>query len=289
MTIPEQDQFADLLGDTEFNKEFKCVSYYGPGTPFFYIGWNEGTLFFADRRVRLAMTHIVDRDKVVSELAKGIGRVITGPYYIDGPQNDPNISPWPHDLARANELLDEAGWRDSDGDGIRDKDGVPFRFKFLYAVDAIIYERLARLLKDECAKAGIDVIADPTEWSVLLPRLSDRKFEAMVMGWGGDIVEDNYQLFHSSQIGNRGSNYVGFRNTDADALLEEIRRTINDDRRNELCHRLHRIIHDEQPYTFLYVRPELRLVDRRFENVRVHKLGLNYREWHVPKQKQRYK
>ncbi len=289
LVIPEPEQFADLVNDAEFNRDFACVSYYSPGTPFFYIGWNQDTPYFTDRRVRLAMTHILNRDQIVSELLKDFGQVITGPFYIKGAQNDPNIRPWPYDLQKAKQLLDEAGWRDSDGDGLRDKNGTPFRFKFLYSIDNTLYQRLAKLLKDQCAKVGIEVVADPMEWSVLLPRLSDRKFEAMVMGWGGDIVEDNYQILHSSQIGNRGANYVGFRNPQADALLEQIRRTMDEQKRDELSRQLHRIFHEEQPYTFLFARPTMRLVDRRFENIKVHPLGLNYLEWYVPKNSQRYK
>jgi peptide/nickel transport system substrate-binding protein len=111
----------------------------------------------------------------------------------------------------------------------------------------------------------------------------------MVMGWGGDIVEDDYPIFHSSQIGKGGYNYVGFRNSEADALLEQIRRTIDVGQQDVLCRRLHRILHEQQPYTFLLARPTFRLVDKRFENVKIHKMGLNYFEWYVPKEKQRYK
>ncbi len=287
--IPEPDQFSDLANYDEFKKEFDCLAYWNPGAPFYYLGWNQDTPFFKDKRVRLAMTHIINRQEIISKLLKGQGEMITGPFYIKGPQNDPDIRPWPYDLDRSKELLDEAGWVDSNSDGLRDKDGVAFRFKFMYSSASALYERLAKLLKDEAAKVGIEMIADPYEWSVLMPRLSDRKFEAMVMGWGGDIIEDNYQIFHSSQKGKRGSNYVGFDNAEADRLLEKIRRTMDEQERNKLCHELHRILHEEQPYTFLFARPTFRLVDKRFKNVKIHTLGLNYLEWYVPKEKQRYK
>lgn len=289
IVIPEPDQFADLVKDREFNEEFMCLSYWNPGAPFYYIGWNQDTVFFKDRRVRLAMTHIIDRDRVVSRLLKDHGRVITGPFFINGSQNDPSIKPWPYDSNRAKQLLDEAGWVDSDGDGLRDKNGVPFRFKFMYSSDKILYRRLVKFVKDEAAKVGIEVVPDPYEWSVIISRITDREFEAVVMGWGGDILEDPYQLWHSSQVGNRGSNYVGFRNRRADALIEQARRTLDETERNKLYHQLHRILHEEQPYTFLYARPSFRLVDRRFKNVIIRNLGLKYLEWYVPKEQQRYK
>ena len=289
LTIPEPDQFADLIADEKFNMEFDCLAVWYPGIPFFYIGWNEDTPFFADSRVRLAMTLSINREQIVSELLKGHGQIVSGPYYIRNSQNDAAIQPWPYDPEQAKKLLDEAGWIDHDGDGIRDKNGIPFRFKFLFSVGSDIYTRLASILKDELAKVGVDVIPDPYEWSVLIPKISDRQFESMVMGWGGDILEDHYQIFHSSQVGNRGSNYVGFRNAQADALLEQIRRTIDPVKSDALCHQLHRLIHEQQPYTFLFARPNFYVVDKRFQNVKIHNLGLNFLEWYVPKEKQMYK
>jgi len=289
IVMHDSEQFADLVADERFKRDFNCLAYWNPGVPFYFIGWNEDTPFFSDARVRLAMTLCINREQIISKLLKGYGEIITGPYYIKGTQNDASIKPWPYDPDRAKQLLDEAGWIDRDGDGVRDKNGVPFRFKFCYAAGDSLYVPLATLLKDELAKVGVEVIPDPYEWSVLLPKITDRHFEAMVMGWGGDIVEDNYQIFHSSQVGSGGMNYVGFRNARADALLEQIRRTIDPAKRDTLCRRLHRILHDQQPCTFLLVRPTYRAVDKRFQNVNIHKLGLNYLEWYVPKEKQRYK
>jgi len=289
LVIPEPEQFADLASNRQFNRNFRCLRYWNPAVPFYYIGWNQDTGFFADRRVRLAMTHIIDRRQIIALLLKGNGHIITGPFYIHGPQNDPNIQPWPYDPGTARRLLDEAGWLDHDGDGIRDKDAVPFRFRFMYCGDSTFYNRLVKLLKDAAARVGIDLIPDPYEWSVLIERLNDRKFDAAVMGWGGDILEDPYQLWHSSQIGNHGSNYVGFDSPRADELIEQARRSLDNTERNKLYHRLHLILHEQQPYTFLFTRPTFRLLDKRFKNVIIHPLGLNYLQWYVPKAEQRYK
>jgi len=289
IAIPELDQFADLLEDTEFNKEFNCLSYWNPGAPFYYIGWNINTPFFADRRTRLAMTHLIDRKKIIEKLMRGQATEISGPFFTQGDYYDKSIEPWPYDPNRAAELLDEAGWRDTDGDGVRDKDGLPFRFKFLYSTEKTLYHRLARLLKDTFETTGIEVVPEPAEWSVVITHLNDRDFDAMVIGWGGDVLEDFYQIFHSSQISGRGNNYVGFRNAQADSIMEQIRQALDKDKRIELCHRLHRILHDEQPYTFLYARETLRLVDKRFKNSKIYRLGPKYWQWYVPKAEQRYK
>ncbi len=109
------------------------------------------------------------------------------------------------------------------------------------------------------------------------------------MGWGGSIMDDFYQIFHSSQITNRGANYISFKNDEADELLEQIRRTMDEKKRISLCHKVHGILDYEQPYTFLFLRPVNRILSPRFENVIIHKLGIKEEEWFVPKDKQKYK
>ena len=104
-----------------------------------------------------------------------------------------------------------------------------------------------------------------------------------------EIGGDFYDIFHSSQIDNRGANYVGFNHPRADALLEEIRRTIDETRRIKICRQFHRVLHEQQPYTLLFARPTFRLIDKRFKNVKIHKLGPKYWQWYVPKELQRYK
>jgi len=287
---PLPEQFAQLSGDKEFTKDIRCLSYWHPGVGYFWMGWNQDRPFFKDRRVRLAMTHLVNRETICKYLLKvPEAKIPTGPFYIFGPQNDPNIKPWPYEPEKAKELLDEAGWVDTNGDGIRDKNGLPFRFRYMIGSGIPLHEQIAKLLKDEAAKVGIDVIPDPFEWSVFIQRVQDREFDAVNMAWGGGLAGDPYQVWHSSQIGNRGSNYVGFNNPKADAIIEEARQTLDPDKRNKLYHQLHRIIHEEQPYTFVYTRPEQRFLDKRFENMIIHKLGLDEHEWYVPKEKQKYK
>ncbi|MGB7582194.1 MAG: ABC transporter substrate-binding protein, partial [Sedimentisphaerales bacterium] len=255
----------------------------------FWIGWNEARPFFADKKVRLAMTYLIDRDSIIKHILRNPeARIPTGTFYIYGKQGDPNIKPWPYDLEKAKQLLDEAGWIDHDGDGIRDKNGVPFRFKYMIAADLALHEQIAKLVKDAAASVGIEVLLDPYEWSVFSQKVQNRDFDAVSMAWGGGIEEDPYQIWHSSQR-QKGSNYIDFNNPAADALIEQARQTLDPDKRNALYHQFDRIIHEEQPYTFIYTRPEQRFLDKRFQNVTIHKLGINELEWYVPTQFQKYK
>jgi peptide/nickel transport system substrate-binding protein len=288
LLMPTSEQFVEMSKDEEFLKEFAALEYWNPGTGYSYIGWNQAVPFFASHDVRLAMTHLIDRQGIIDNILGGLGQIVTGPFYIFSPQYDSSIEPWPYNPDRAKELLDKAGWVDNDGDGIRDRDGVLFRFKFMIVSGSPAYERIARYLKDEMSKAGIEMTIDPYEWSVFEERLNQRKFDATTLAWGGVVQSDPYQIWHSSQIKGRGSNRIGFSNKEADALIEQARRTMDADKRNQMYHRFHRILHEEQPYTFIRSRASIRFIDKRFENVKVHKLGLDPLEWYVPKDKQRY-
>jgi peptide/nickel transport system substrate-binding protein len=289
MLDPIPEQFDTMSKDEEFKKEFNLFSYWQPSGGYRYIGWNEEKPFFKDKKVRMAMTQALDRESIVKFILKDRAVVVSGPFYVYGKQNDPNIKPWPFDLTKAAQLLDEAGWKDHDGDGVRDKDGIPFKFKLSYPTSSPTAEAASKIFKDDAAKIGVEITPDPVEWSIYLERLNASNFDACMAGWGGTIESDPYQIFHSSQIENRGSNRVAFNNKEADALIEKSRKTLDENKRYELYHQLHKLLHEEQPYTFMYSTPSFVFVDKRFENVKIHKLGVDTLEWYVPKDKQRYK
>jgi peptide/nickel transport system substrate-binding protein len=110
------------------------------------------------------------------------------------------------------------------------------------------------------------------------------------LAWTSGLVSDPYQLWHSSSIANKGSNYVSFRNAEADRLLEEARLEFDAEKRKQLYWRWQEIIHDEQPYTFLFVPEESAAYDRRFQNVAwmPARPGYDLNAWFVPKLSQKY-
>ncbi len=286
---PMPDQFDEKCSNEEFSEKFHCLSYWSATeTGYFWVGWNQARPFFKDKRVRQALTHMIDRKAIRDHILRSsTAEIPTGPFYIHGPQTNPNIEPWPYDLEKAKKLLDEAGWIDTDGDGVRDKDGIAFKFNYMIVGGTPLHEKIVKLVRDAASKIGIVVVPDPYEWSIFSQRAVDRKFDAVNMAWGGNVESDPYQIWHSSQAV-KGSNYVGFKNPEADALIEQARMTMDRDERNALYHKFHSILHEEQPYTFIYTRPSERFLDKRFHNVIIHKLGIDELEWYVPKEMQKY-
>ena len=203
------------------------------------------------------MTHALNRQKIITEVWQGLGFVVTGGFHVDTPWYNKSIEPYPFDLEKAKALLEEAGWTDSDGDGIRDKsikgERVRFEFSMLIYSSSQEYKTMADIFKEDLIKIGVRMNITPVDWPTMQKRMSDKDFGAFTGGWGLSWEVDPYQLWHSSQADiPKGSNMVGFRNKEADAIIETARVTFDIEERKKLFHRFHAIVHEEQPYTFFF-------------------------------------
>jgi peptide/nickel transport system substrate-binding protein len=267
---------------------------------YYFVAWNQQRVGkptrFTDPRVRKAMTLLIDRQRICQDVFLGYASPISGPNAAGSPQSDPNIKPLPYDLAEGKRLLAEAGYMDRNKDGvIEGADGVPFRFKLNYASGNATVDRYMLFIKDGFAKAGITCDLDPVEWPLMLKKVDQRDFEALHMGWGGDLESDLYQEFDSSQIADTGDNFMSYRNDALDTLMREARKTIDVERRMKMWHQCHKILADDQPYTFLFSRKTLRLISNRVQNVKPSRTELNLVDrsrmpipWYVPKAMQKY-
>lgn len=281
-------QWVKQTNSERFKEDFTRHEYYSPGYRF--VGWNMRRPYFKDKKVRQALTMLINRQAIVDKLEFGLGKVISGPFFFQGYEYNQKVIPLPYDPEISKKLLDEAGWVDSDGDGIRDKEielkegeevktvRVPFRFTFLIPSGARFYERLASIMKEDFTKAGIDIDIQTMEWAAFIGRINKRDFDATSLGWSSGFDEDPYQVWHSSQV-KEGSNFVGFENEKADQLMDEARVTFDKGKRAELYHQFHEIVADEQPYTFLYTGEALVARSKRFKNVVVYRSGLDVLEW----------
>lgn len=285
---PLPEQYTNNVNNEHFAKEFNTLKYMKPENSYTYISWNIKTPFFADAKVRNAMTLLVDRESIKEHIWEGLVEVLSGPFNPGSPQCNQNIKPLPFDPAKAKKLLDEAGWVDTNGNGVRDKDGVEFEFKLMIVGGSSLTEQFAKVLKNQFAKAGIIMNVDPYEWSVFLDRLHNRQFTATTLAWSGSVESDPFQIWHSSQMEGGGSNYISYNNPEVDDLIITARKTLDETKRNAYYHKFHQILHEEQPYTFMFARPSIAFMDKRIEGVEVHKLGVNLHDWYVKKENQRY-
>ena len=285
--------FFNQTNSTKFNENNNKQSFYYPN--YSYIGWNNEHPIFKDKMVRRAMTHLCNREKITEILYYDKAQTAKGNVYFKRPEYHKGFEPWEFNPEKAKSILKDAGWMDTDNDGILDKiiDGEKMLFEFEFKTNQgnEIRKKIGLIMVEELRKVGIKSDIHAMEWSVYLDDVRDHKFDAMILGWVfGVDSPDPYQTFHSSQAIGRGSNSVSFKNKRADEICELNRREFDPEKRKKLMLEFQEILHEEQPYTFLVCSQSHLVYHKRFKGVQIYPFrpGYDLREWWVPSQIQRY-
>jgi peptide/nickel transport system substrate-binding protein len=247
------DQWQGQTNGDDFYQRNTKIS--GEEWTSFHFCWNNKTPYFEDKRVRLAMAYAMDYQEMLQTIYHGLYDPGRGNFHPnswmfpkDGPQ------PFQQDLNKAEDLLTEAGWADTDGDGVRDKtiggQVVPFEFTLLCAPfdDRI---QTCTLLKECLENIGIVCHVKPTEFTVLTQLLTDHNFQAALGGWGSGVDPDT-----SANIWVTGQprNYGQYSNPRVDELFIAGRREFNRDKRAQIYGEIHKILWNDQPNTWLFSR-----------------------------------
>ena len=233
------------------------------GFAYTYIGYNNRKPLFADAETRRALGMAINVGEIIQYLMYGEGERTTGPYPKNTEWYDPSIQPLPYDPQGAQSIFLKAGWK-LNGDGWLEKDGKIFEFNLITNNGNPIRKNLLTIAQNAWKKIGVKVNTQVFEWAVFLGDfVNTGDFDAVVLGWSMGIDPDLYQIWHSSQAGPQQLNFVGYKSQRADELIVRIRQEYNRDRQRQLTHELHRLIHEDQPYTFLYAPLSTRVLDKK--------------------------
>lgn len=290
-------EYKKLKDDAQLMGKSHNYEYMPPVVGYSYIAWNQERAGkptrFADKRVRQAMTYLTDVRRIIQDVFLNYAEPAVSPFSNTSKQHDASLQPYAFNLEKATSLLKDAGYEDRNHDGVlEDAAGVPFNFKLMYVGENEDTKRMVLLLKDLYARAGIQLEPFPQEFPVLLEALGKKEFDAATLGWTSGIETDIYQMFHSSQVKDKGDNFISYKNTQLDQLIEQARSTVADDKRMPLWQQAEQILHEDQPYTFLMRRKALAFIDKRIHGLEMTKLGLNWGnlpvETYVPSVQQKY-
>ena len=235
-----------------------------------YIGLNTKKPQLADKKVRQALSMAVDYQTVIDVFRYGLHERTVSPIHPNKAYYNNDIVPYPYDLEKAAALLEEAGWVDTDDDGIRDKevDGeeTSLSLEFKYTSGSTLGENLALLIKKDFSKIGIEVEVVAKEWTVFLEDTKSHNYDMVSLGWVmGSGLSDMKQIWHTESI-NGGSNYVGFGNAYTDNIIESIRYELDEEKRNKMYMEIQEIIHEEAPYIFMMTGRKQIAIHKRFDN-----------------------
>jgi peptide/nickel transport system substrate-binding protein len=221
----------------------------------FHFAWNCKTPFFSDARVRKAMSCAYDHDEMLEKLRFGLDEPCNGIFHHTSPwaPKDPP-KPYKRDVNMAEKLLEEAGWIDHNGDGLRDKeiDGrlVTFEFTILTSnrQDRI---DICNLLKQNLGQIGILCNVRPLEFTVLQQLTQEHKFHAAFGGWGTGTDPDTSENIWGTD---EERNFGQYSNPEVDRLFDEGRREFDPEKRAEIYGKIHTLLYEDQPYTWLFTR-----------------------------------
>jgi peptide/nickel transport system substrate-binding protein len=282
-------QFKRQTEYPAFRKAYNKYQY--AANVYVYLGMNLRDPRFADRRVRQAFAHAINKRELIEGVRLGLAREATGPYKPGTSQYNANVHQYPYDPAKARALLADAGWTDKNADGILVKNGVPFKFDLLSAQGSDEGRKVAEIIQASLKDIGVQVEIRVIEWAALLKEyIKKRNFEATILAWGITPDPDQYDIWHSSKTSPDELNRIGYANPEADELLEKGRSTCVEADRKKYYDRLQEVLADDQPIVFLYFRDGLPVVSSRVRGIVPAPIGINYNfnEWFVPLNLHRY-
>jgi peptide/nickel transport system substrate-binding protein len=266
--------------DARFASCCRIVEFYN--LDYNYVALNNRSPLFSDVRVRRAMTMLLDRPAIVRGLYRGSARIISGPWAPDSPAYDASVTALPFDPPEASRLLDQAGWRDTDGDRTRDRGGHELEFDLLVSAGSTAGRQINEIFAAELARAGVKANIRTLEWAAFVERVDSGEYEAASLAWAAsDANPDPFPYWHSSQFPPAGANVAFYRNAAADQLMEEARAELDPEKRREIYHRLHRVFRDDPPVVFVVNSSQKYAFRTRVKGIVTSPLGL-YGFWPGP-------
>lgn len=265
-----------------FQEKFNTYKYYTLNIS--QIAFNLRDSILSNRLVRKALAHAMDKGEIKRSVYFDLAEPISGPFPPNSWAFDPGVRDYDFSLEKASELLDKAGWKDTDGDGIRDKEGRKLSLELIIPQGSEIGIKIGEIFKETLRKVGVELNIRVMEWSMVTKTIDSRTFQMVMFGWSLSIDPDPYDIWHSSQT-NGGINYVGYSNPEVDRLCELGRKVFNRSRRKEIYAKVQRIIADDLPYLFLFSRPSLVGASKRVKGIDPSTAGIywNFHMWSLEK------
>ncbi|MDD2714607.1 MAG: ABC transporter substrate-binding protein [Candidatus Wallbacteria bacterium] len=281
------DYYVKQADTIQFKEKFN-VFHWPSSQSFSLILFNLDNPLFLDLKVRRAINHAVNVQRMISDVLYGYGQQISGPFPRNSWTYDESVFPVKYSTAEASSLLSEAGWKDNDNDGILESGNKEFAFQLIVAGENYRYLNSAKLVIEDLKQIGIKAELIICENQMFLAKADSHNFEAMLTGWKQDEDSNPFSDWHSSSIPEKnvrtGYNYSGLKNSQIDKIIEEILLTSDQEKLTALFHQFHRKIAEELPGIFLFSADTMAAVNKRIKGIEMGVAGFynNPERWYVP-------
>lgn len=261
-----------------------------PSREFTYLGWNNERPMFSDARVRRALAMAINREQMVQALAQGYGKPSGSVVPLISPLA-PNVPPLPYDTAQARQLLAQAGWTDTNRDGLVDKGGQPLRFTLITNSSNKMFTEVATYVQSQMKLVGVGVEIRTAEFQTMLRQHKAREYDAIITNWTWDYFKvDPTPLFSCEAARTpQSANRTGYCNPQADALMQRGVRTTDAAQAKPIWQQFGQAVQQDQPLTVLFWTEEIAAAAPRLQGVTMDarsKLA-TIRQWWIPEAMQR--
>jgi peptide/nickel transport system substrate-binding protein len=246
-----------------------------------HVCWNLGRLVFADADVRRALALAVDRDALIEVVYDGYALPSVGPVLSSMWAFNRGLEPVPFDPDEARRLLAEAGWLDSNGDGILDRGGVDLAFELLAPSESDTRQDVALMIERDLGRIGVSVTPRFLEWGALQAAMTRGDFDAFVNRVVEPTQVDLWSVWHSTPPDEPTFNFGGYDNPEVDRLLEEVEEAPDFAAQKPLLDEIQTLIVADQPYLFLVENTRLVGHNTRIEGADINAASIffNVGEW----------
>lgn len=259
--------------DSSFMQKYQIVQ--NQGSNYTYMGFNLKNPKFQNKKLREALSLAIDRQEIIDLLFFGKAKVSTGPFLPGSYGYDKEVKRPTRDIKEAKRLLKELGYDEKN----------PFRFEISTNSNNPLRMLSAEIIQQQLKDVGVDAKIRAMEWQAFLNTVVDpRRFEVVLMGWSMPLSPDAYSIWHSSQIEKKaGFNFLAYKNTRVDALIEKGEKTIDRKALEDIYKEIFRIIADDKPCLFLYAPDSITAVSKKIKNIEPSIIGImhNRTKWEI--------
>ena len=257
------DLSPDVIHQLEAEKSVAIAE--SPGTDYAYVGINMRDPILRDRRVRHALGYAIDRQAIVDHLRRGLARPAVGILPPVSWAFDEQVFQFSHDPAKAIALLEDAGYRDPDGDGPEP------RLRLSLKVSTNEFIRLqAAVIQQDLKQVGIDLDVRSYEFATMYADVLKGNFQLFTLQWVGVSDPDMLRrVFHSKQMPPNGFNRGYYENPEVDRLIDAAMAASTDEQRRALYVQAQRIIAEDAPYISLWYKTNVAVSRTQIEGVKL--------------------